>query len=134
MSNPTKKQLAKWKKTRKAWVKALRSENYTQGQSMLLTLGGEHCCLGVLCDVIGMKPRLKRIRVTNGDMMYYFGNHCDFTPYKAMQSVGLRSSDGSWEPDDEEDQTPSLSHINDNGFSFNDIADIIESEPDGMFR
>jgi hypothetical protein len=34
------------------WITALRSGQYKQGLSYLRTSGGNHCCLGVLCDVL----------------------------------------------------------------------------------
>lgn len=42
------------------WLAALRSEQYQQGQYRLKWLragGPEHCCLGVLCEVLGVPER-----------------------------------------------------------------------------
>jgi hypothetical protein len=33
------------------WVNALRSGDYEQGQGALRNLDGQYCCLGVLCDL-----------------------------------------------------------------------------------
>ncbi len=33
------------------WTEALRSGKYYQGRGALVTENGEHCCLGVLCDI-----------------------------------------------------------------------------------
>ena len=37
------------------WIAALRSGNYKQGKGYLKK-GDCHCCLGVLCEVAGIKP------------------------------------------------------------------------------
>lgn len=43
------------------WVAALRSGKYIQGRKRLKQVSDtsviEHCCLGVLCEVLGMKSR-----------------------------------------------------------------------------
>ena len=128
MGKPTKQQIAKWKKNRKAWVKALRSGKYEQGTAQLLTDEGGYCCLGVLCDVIGMKPHRKRIsKYGAGEVANYFGSTFDVAPLKAMQAVGLVDSHGSFEG-------RTLAEENDDGTPFSEIADIIESEPEGLFR
>lgn len=36
------------------WLEALRSGKYEQGRGALLD-GGKYCCLGVLCEVAGLK-------------------------------------------------------------------------------
>ena len=44
------------KKTKKEWLKRLRSGNYKQTSSELYTLGADaYCCLGVLCGVAGVE-------------------------------------------------------------------------------
>lgn len=40
---------------KKKWVEALRSGRYKQGTEMLRSLDDEFCCLGVLCEVAGLK-------------------------------------------------------------------------------
>lgn len=39
---------------KEAWIKALRSGKYKQGQRRLRTNDGKFCCLGVLCDISGL--------------------------------------------------------------------------------
>lgn len=46
------------KKLKTKWIKALTSGKYKQGQAVLkdyTVKGPEHCCLGVLCEVAGVK-------------------------------------------------------------------------------
>ena len=42
------------------WVAALRSGKYTQGKGYLNNRG-QLCCIGVLCDVAGIKTRFNQI-------------------------------------------------------------------------
>lgn len=125
MSKPTKKQIAKWKINRKIWIKALRSNKYIQGTGVLFDDEfNSYCCLGVLCDMIGMKP-IKRNDST------YFGKDYQIAPYTAMQAVGLTDQHGTYEDEDNEN---CLTSDNDEGVSFDVIANIIENEPKGLFR
>ena len=41
------------------WVKALRSGEYKQGRGVLRSKEDEYCCLGVLCDVLGVQWKKK---------------------------------------------------------------------------
>lgn len=40
--------------TRKAWIEALKSGKYKQGQTTMQDLNGNNCCLGVACRVAGI--------------------------------------------------------------------------------
>ena len=45
---------------KKAWIEALRSRKYKQGENYLMIEANgkfQYCCLGVLCVVAGMKPK-----------------------------------------------------------------------------
>lgn len=114
----SKAKIAEWKRNRKKWVKALRSGEYEQGRLALYSRDG-HCCLGVLCEVAGMKPRGRA-----GD--YFYGTQDTYAPPKAMRFVGLARKDGDFGGEE-------LTSLNDDGKSFSEIADIIESEPPGLF-
>ena len=39
------------------WTAALRSGNYKQGKYTLKNKSGEFCCLGVLCELMGLERR-----------------------------------------------------------------------------
>ncbi len=128
MKKPTKEQIDKWKVIRKKWVAALRSHKYDQGDGQLLSYEGKYCCLGVLCTIIGMVPKEK-------EGLIYFGISSDFAPPKAMRAVGLCGSAGEFtDISDIRRVDDSLADKNDQLNSFNDIADIIENEPYGLFK
>lgn len=106
----------------KAWVKALRSGEYKQGKGVLRNKEDEFCCLGVACDLY-----CKAVEdIYDPDTESYGGKDCRL-PDKVMEWLGLGGGFGDY-------FGSSLSTKNDNGTSFSDIAGIIESEPEGLFK
>jgi len=101
------------KEQRKAWVEALRSGKYKQGQGFL-KCDDSFCCLGVLQLISGAFIPSNAIHVDPD----------------VRDKIGLSTSSGRFYIDGEEKH---LSNLNDSGVSFHDIADIIESEPEGLF-
>ena len=105
-----------WKENRKKWVEALRSGEYRQGSGSLRTYDDKFCCLGVLAD-LG-----KQDIAVNDEFP---------SPKFARDFVGMRTCSGDfrknridgalWECNDER------------GWDFDQIADLIESEPEGLF-
>jgi hypothetical protein len=104
----------------KKWVKALRSGEYKQG-NMRLRSGDEFCCLGVACDLYGARNGKK----WQGN--YFMGNNARL-PEAVKDWLGLASALGV------SFGMKSLAMLNDAGASFSEIADIIESEPEGLFK
>ena len=104
-------------KNRREWVEALRSGDYQQGQGALLT-GDRFCCLGVACEISGLAE-------WNGH--YYLGQDCAL-PDEVMDWLGLRDYMGEWMNGD------TLAARNDTGKTFREIADLIESEPQGLLK
>ncbi|TGV26361.1 hypothetical protein [Mesorhizobium sp. M4B.F.Ca.ET.143.01.1.1] len=101
------------KEHRKLWVQALRSGDYEQGQDYLANKG-LYCCLGVACVLTGM----------DDDELSLCGTLNEF-PH-AMSYFGLATCTGEY-------GDTSLAKMNDGGKTFSEIADIIESEPPGLF-
>lgn len=108
------------------WVKALRSGKYIQGKERLRNVTDNYCCLGVLCDLHReMTDSSIWTRSLSGDFLY--GNDgaksSTVLPGIVMNWAGLN------------DENPeitimgtTLAHMNDDGVSFEEIADIIEQE------
>lgn len=111
--------LEEQKAHRKLWVEALRSGKYEQGRGFLRS-GNQYCCLGVLSDLAGCSWT----EISDGT--FYAEHDAEFAPIKAINFVGLRSDDGQFDGG-------TLARRNDECASFADIADIIESEPPGLF-
>ena len=100
----------------KKWVAALRSGEYQQCKDQL-TDGRGYCCLGVGA-AISPGPRSK------------WENEVAL-PKPVQQWLGLRSSEGDYESGADYRR---LSNLNDyGGKTFAQIADLIESEPEGLF-
>lgn len=117
----------------KKLVAALRSGEYRQGQSVLHNnLDDSFCCLGVACDIY-MKENGGRW-LYNED--YYNGleylNQWKHLPNLVQKWLGFATPTGDYYQDD--DYLSSLVELNDSGKSFDEIADVIESEPLGLFE
>lgn len=132
----TKKQQ---KLNRKKWIKALRSGKYKQGRQALCredVSGNRYCCLGVLCDVFNIPFELKTMHMNGADRIY--GPKNGSKDWAALSSpsirnlVGLSNESGFFKNRNGTSET--LANLNDSGFSFEKIADIIESEPEGLFK
>ncbi len=104
---------------RDKWVKALRSGEYKQETGMLGSQEeGGFCCLGVACH----------LAVKEGIIDSYDSGNGDLTQYdEVIKALGLLTPSGQY------GSTESLTYDNDIRFSFKGIADIIESEPRGLF-
>jgi hypothetical protein len=93
------------------WVEALRSGNYKQGQYYIKN-NDKFCCLGVLCD-ISKQGEWKEGHYLNND---------EYLPEEVMEWAGMKSSSGCFNVK----SGRNLSKLNDNGMTFEEIADIIE--------
>lgn len=142
------------KKIALQWAEALRSGKYKQGKKALKykTSAGvvRHCCLGVLCDLYcaDMKKtgKAEKKRLTTGLMLkptatdravfsrdvkfagYYDSKDkivCRHTlPTDVMKWAGMTYDDGEIK----DSENLCLAEMNDNGNSFNNIADTIEAD------
>lgn len=109
----------------KKWVKALRSGKYKQTNGKLRDERG-FCCLGVACEVVGMKAQKNR----HGE--YLYGKQFGITPETARRAIKLRNSNGT---PCSGDVSFSLTELNDEkGYSFSQIADVLEQSPEAYFR
>lgn len=113
------------KKNRKAWTTALRSGEYKQGKGNL-EKDGAFCCLGVLCKLSG----IERKDWGNGTISY--GGDTAGAREAAREWIGLSTESGNFE--DAEGNPNDLIGLNDTqGWTFQQIAELIDSEPKGMF-
>lgn len=111
----------------KKWVQALRSKLYEQGQGQLKD-GDGFCCLGVSCALY-MKEKGGKWEIGK-DGNYLFINECYVLPKDVRDWLSLKSDSGSYYIQ----EVKTLTGLNDGGRTFDEIADIIESEPEGLFR
>ena len=122
------------------WIDALRSGKYEQGSEKLRTVTG-YCCLGVLCDLYSQDHNtqwdFRGNEETNLQPMdyWYFGDQSEFLPESVMNWAELKTHNPTVRVDveDNEDEdnwsyTDHLSDVNDSGYNFSQIANIIEAQ------
>lgn len=115
------------------WTDALRSGKYEQGQDYLCR-DGKFCCLGVLCEIQELPKE-----VVEGDIYYVFEGLESYATKRALQwsvipasaqptileDLNLRQTVTDGVGDGRSLHTH-LICMNDEGRSFNEIADYIE--------
>jgi hypothetical protein len=119
--------------TRK-WVKALRSGEFEQGRGRLRD-GDRYCCLGVACelyrrehpDELDWEPHTPMTMAYNSPMTMAFAGEIVVLPVLVQNWLSLSDVTGGYD-------YCSLSLLNDEGRTFDEIATTIESEPEGLFR
>lgn len=127
-------------KNAKLWVEDLRTTQVLQARHALHRINdpsGEldsFCCLGRACVVYNFNnvnnPVAIRSLVTIDGTIMLYEEREGILPPKVREWLGLTDSLGRF---DDDFGTNSLANKNDTGFSFKEIADIIESEPKGLF-
>ena len=122
------------------WIDALRSGKYEQGSEKLRTVTG-YCCLGVLCDLYSQEHNTQwefrgdeEINPQSQDY-WYFDEYSEFLPESVMNWAELKSHNPTVRVDVEDDEdednwsyTDQLSDVNDSGYDFSQIANIIEAQ------
>lgn len=118
----------------KKWVAALRSGKYPQTKHFLNN-GVGYCCLGVACELAiedGVDIH-KAESEYNGTKVIVYGDSAKTLSNPVLNWLGLRTRAGGYNFVDQIDEE-SLAGHNDAGKSFAEIANIIESEPEGLFE
>jgi len=100
------------------WVDALRSGEYQQTKGRLHDEDG-FCCLGVLCDLYIKENNVEWELVNNGNY-YEFQYKVADLPFSVVEWSGIPSHNLM----DISERT--FAELNDKGFTFNEIADVIE--------
>jgi len=96
------------------WVDALRSGKYKKGTGRLRK-NRAYCCLGVLCDIMGCRWQEE----DKGRFDCYNGMECeDVVLPKGFSEKAQLDRSGQLR----------LAKLNDGGWSFAEIADLIEKE------
>lgn len=95
------------------WVKALRSGRYKQGIGVLRRKNNTYCCLGVLYEVVKGKNAWTLLEILSA-----FETHDSHTTMPSptfLGEVGLQVKEADY-----------LAELNDEGKTFEEIADAIE--------
>lgn len=128
------------------WVEALRSGEYPQTEGKLTRWGAGlspalnrtypvgHCCLGVACE-LAVKDGVE-INVMHDERGYvHYDGEDNYLPPSVVEWLGFTksaSSQGVYKEDD--NRVLSLAKLNDEGSTFNEIADVIEENAERLFR
>ncbi len=111
------------------WTTALRSGEYTQGRWNLQTEQG-FCCLGVLCDVYAKETGTEwEVSITDDDepLTYYsFEGRSTNLPESVVKWAGLDHESPFVKYASGE--TNELAGLNDQGYTFEEIAQLIEEQ------
>lgn len=107
------------------WIAALKSGEYKQTKSVLNRDNNEFCCLGVLCELAikeGLSIR-KEIDDCNGEHVCFYDNSYNVLPWSVVKWARMKHCNGEFR--DIEDKAQELTYINDNGKTFEEIANVI---------
>lgn len=117
----------------KKWVAALRSGKYSQTKSKLTRLQGSQivgcCCMGVACE-LAVEAGVK-VEITSDATLRFYDSNATSLPESVIKWLGVTDRDGRYLI--RNGDMYCLVGNNDTGKTFAEIADIIESEPEGLF-
>jgi hypothetical protein len=117
---------------KREWLKALRSGEYKQGHATLRHIDDTYCCLGVLCDVsikLAGLGEWKKVH-TAYETVWQFVSQVDTSDCDGSETMPNHSLAMVFELD-EEDWAEKLASMNDEGKSFDEIAQVIEEKING---
>ena len=126
------------------WVDALRSGEYKQGKFALHTEQEEYCCLGVLCSVYQREIGGLDVNSTKAAPQYLAGDRREVKQYVYNESsvnlplvvknaIGLRAGTGEFYDDNLGGWTSLVCLNDEENWSFEQIADLIEKRPKRLF-
>lgn len=117
---------------REKWLNALLSDNYRQGTGALAASPHDdptrlhYCCLGVLCDVVGLEAKGDAYI---GKRAFGAEDEAGALPTMVWRGLGLPSANPSipvgLRLDRPHRDSITLAEMNDDGFTFAQIADVI---------
>lgn len=115
-------------KNQRKWVRALRSGKYKQARKVLCDPQKEsYCCLGVACELaIADGVSLTKKQLKN---ICYYGGESKFLPSRVVEWLDIADTFGVFGEFDNQ----SLAIKNDDGYSLNEIADLIVKHQDRLF-
>ena len=113
------------------WLDALLSGEYAQGRSQLVVRkddgSKEYCCLGVLCDLAlkaGVVVDVDETVLAYANPAVSYDGKKFYLPEAVRTWAGIKTTTGEIAGID----VSSLTNANDMGYSFEDIAELIEED------
>lgn len=115
------------KNVKRRWIRALKSGKYTQTQGCLKDDFG-YCCLGVLTDLY-LKDTGQKWKESGGEFKPGNLKGCDILSRTVAEWAGLgRRLDPKTSTTDPFGDVLTLSELNDSGYTFEEIAEIIKKD------
>lgn len=105
------------------WLEALESGKFEQGRDFLRS-EDKFCCLGVACELSGVKSILKDAA---GVIKHEYLGERHYLPKEIVDKLKFRDNDGSG------NFGSSIAQLNDEGKTFKEIAAIIRANPAQYF-
>lgn len=106
------------------WTEALRSGKYKQGKHYL-RVDDNYCCLGVLCEISGLEGKF------NGNTFhtntYLYDGTSSMLPTVLQNEYNIGFSGRIFDVKGQPTSLVSLGELNDDGYTFDEIADLIEA-------
>ena len=109
------------------WKAALRSGKYKQttrqlAKKNIFDKGYSYCCLGVLCEIYSLKNPEFRVKETHLQKSYGHFSDSYMLPPDVQSWAGIKTRQGKFF---EIENKKSLIKLNDSGYTFHKIADVI---------
>lgn len=128
----------------KLWIETLRSGKFKQGRGHLKVRSEEagmydHCCLGVACELYKEATGDGEWRINDSNYPKFVTPGDPYPPNTDLPDpvtewLGLAHRNGRFYENGDTSRPNFLSNVNDRpDSSFEEVADIIESEPEGLF-
>lgn len=117
------------------WLEALESGNYQQGNGYLKR-NGRYCCLGVLCEIAGLKESIEEGGATcfSADEL---SSSSTYVPEAVVPAFGLRNPAGALHNEvavEFNSALGTLASLNDHtSLSFAELAAYIRHDPHNVF-
>lgn len=125
--------------TKQLWINALRSGNFPQGKNVLAYEVPDgityYCCMGVFCEILPYVERTVPIKERSFSNIAYMATGDEETvtvlPWIVVDKEELDTNNPTLEYAGKDrygytSRRISLAELNDSGFTFNQIADMIE--------
>ncbi len=132
-----KKSNYKFNRYQKEWIKALESGKYKQGKNAL-NKNGSFCCLGVACEVFNKinKKEKKKTLIVNADEFNTaktsYDGESEIAPKNVVKAFKLQDTCGTLSRSVA--GLIDLAELNDAGYSFKYIANLIKTRPKVVFK
>ncbi len=106
------------------WLEALESGKFEQGSDFLRSADDKFCCLGVACELSGVKAVLMN---RSGITRYEYLGERHYLPKEIVDKLKFRDNDGSG------GLSRSIAQLNDEGKTFKEIAATVRANPSKYF-